>query len=74
LGEFQKYFAEQVTKEEVLEQYCALWASTDKQNRELRDLEAKGYALFLKSDMEAKDKRITELVQELRALRAEGRR
>jgi transcriptional regulator with XRE-family HTH domain len=62
-NELQKEFAAQVTKEEVLEQYCALWASADKLNRELRDLEARGYALFLKSDVEAKDKRIAELEQ-----------
>jgi transcriptional regulator with XRE-family HTH domain len=53
----------QMPKEEIVKQYCALWASANKLNQELRDLEARGYALFLKSDVEAKDKRIAELEQ-----------
>jgi hypothetical protein len=72
-GEMQKELESRIAlmpKEEVLKEYCALWASAEATNRRLRDLDAQGYALFLKGDVEAKDKRIAKLEQEIRALKA----
>jgi transcriptional regulator with XRE-family HTH domain len=56
--------------EKILEEYSALWAAVNEDTNKRRDLEAQGYALFLNSDVEAKDKRIAELEEELRALKA----
>lgn len=73
--ELQKDAAQQIAqmpREEIMAQYCALWASADKLNRELRGLEAQGYALFLKSDVEAKERRIAELEQELQKERSDS--
>ena len=51
----------------TLERYSSLveW------RQKLLDLEAQGYALFRKSDVEAKDQRIAELEQELKACQEE---
>jgi hypothetical protein len=49
--------------EKVLQEYSALTEWRQK----ILDLEAEGYALFLKSDVEAKDKRIAELERQLAA-------
>jgi len=51
---------------EVLEEYSELSGWRQK----ILDLEAQGYAFFLKSDIEAKDRRIAELEQELSVLKA----
>jgi transcriptional regulator with XRE-family HTH domain len=59
--------------EKVLQEYSELWRLYDElrvavrqDEAKRRELEARGYALFLKSDVEAKDQRIADLEEQLR--------
>ncbi len=56
---------------DLVEAHNNLRASVEEQNRKFADMTAKGYALFLSKEVEAKDRRIAELEEEIRTLKGQ---